>query len=169
MKTNRSKAVSKSRGTAPAPVQIRRILVPTDFSAPARHGLRHAVSLAKQFGARLTLLNVVEPIGATPDFAYNPLVLETDKVIAAAQEHLRDLPAREGLDEALVDKTLVRTGAPYSEICAAAKSLKSDLIVIATHGYTGLKHVFLGSTAERVVRHAPCPVFVVRAPGCRVA
>ena len=55
-----------------------------------------------------------------------------------------------------------RTGTAYEEICAAARELKADLIVIATHGYTGYKRMFLGSTAERVVQHSPCPVLVVR-------
>jgi nucleotide-binding universal stress UspA family protein len=57
---------------------------------------------------------------------------------------------------------VVRLGHPYQEITDAARELKVDLIVISTHGYTGLKHVLLGSTAERIVRHAPCPVLTVR-------
>lgn len=162
MKTNKSKGGKDGRTSAKATTTIRSILVPTDFSAPARHALVHAVALAEQFGAKLTLLNVIEPIGATHDFAYNPLVLENEKVKAAALEHLKQLPDKEGIDPALIDKAVVRSGTPFTEICDAAKKLKSDLIVIATHGYTGLKHVFLGSTAERVVRHASCPVLVVR-------
>ena len=59
-------------------------------------------------------------------------------------------------------QALVRLGQPHREITEAAKELHVDLIVLATHGYTGLKHAFLGSTAERVVRHAPCPVLTVR-------
>ena len=62
----------------------------------------------------------------------------------------------------VVEQTLVRHGVPYVEVTDAARTLKMDLIVITTHGYTGLKHVFLGSTAERIVRHAPCPVLTVR-------
>lgn len=143
-------------------LRLQSILVPTDFSAPSTKALRYAVALAAQFGAKLTLLNVVEPIGATPDFAYNPLVLENEKVMAAAKEQLKRLIEQQGIDAALVEKTLVRYGVPFNEISGAAARLKVDLIVIATHGYTGLKHVFLGSTAERVVRHAPCPVLVVR-------
>src|SRR4029453_8344548 len=61
------------------------------------------------------------------------------------------------------DQTHLRTGAaPFHEICKLAQEIPADLIVMPTHGYTGLKHVFLGSTAERVVQHSPCPVFVVR-------
>jgi universal stress protein A len=143
-------------------LQLQSILVPTDFSTPSLKALRYAAALAAQFGAKLTLLHVVEPIGPTPDFAYNPLVLDDEVVMANAKEQLQRLLERQGVDVALVERTLVRDGVPFNEISAAASRLKADLIVIATHGYTGLKHVFLGSTAERVVRHAPCPVLVVR-------
>lgn len=151
----------KTASDAPG-LKLESILVPTDFSAPSTKALRYAVALAAQFGAKLTLLNVVEPIGATPDFAYNPLVLDNEKVMAASKDGLKRLIKQQGIDAALVEKTLVRQGVPFNEISAAAAALKADLIVIATHGYTGLKHVFLGSTTERVVRHAPCPVLVVR-------
>jgi universal stress protein A len=143
-------------------LQLQSILVPTAFSAPSLKALRYAAALAAQFGAKLTLLNVVEPIGPTPDFAYNPLVLDNETVTATAKEQLQRLLERQGIDVALVENTLVRHGVPFNEISGAASKVKADLIVIATHGYTGLKHVFLGSTAERVVRHAPCPVLVVR-------
>jgi universal stress protein A len=82
--------------------------------------------------------------------------------MAAANAQLKRLLERLGIDAGMIDKTLVRHGVPFNEISGTASTLKADLIVIATHGYTGLKHVFLGSTAERVVRHAPCPVLVVR-------
>jgi nucleotide-binding universal stress UspA family protein len=155
-------SATKKADTTAGSIQLRSILVPTDFSAPSLKALRYAAVLARQSGAKLTLLNVVEPIGATPDFAYNPLVLDNEKVTAAAGEHLKKLAAKADLEEGLIEKTLVRNGVPYSEISSAAGSLKVDLIVIATHGYSGFKHLFMGSTAERVVRHAPCPVLVVR-------
>jgi len=155
-------SATKKADTTAGSIQLRSILVPTDFSAPSLKALRYAAVLARQSGAKLTLLNVVEPIGATPDFAYNPLALESEKVTAAAGEHLKKLAAKADLEEGLIEKTLVRNGVPYAEISSAAGSLKVDLIVIATHGYSGFKHLFMGSTAERVVRHAPCPVLVVR-------
>jgi nucleotide-binding universal stress UspA family protein len=62
----------------------------------------------------------------------------------------------------VVEKLLVRQGRAFHEIAEAARTLKSDLVIISTHGFTGVKHALLGSTAERVVRHAPCPVLVVR-------
>jgi len=143
------------------PNQIKHILVPLDFSPPSEKALEFAASLAKQFGATLTLLNVVEAV-ATPDFAYYPLMMENDKVLAKARRHLDNVRAKAGIDEKLIEKVLVRNGVPHWEITNAAKTLKVDLIVISTHGYSGLAHVFVGSTAERVVRHAGCPVLVVR-------
>jgi len=143
------------------PQSIRSILVPLDFSGPSEKALKQALDLARQFGAKLTLLHVVEPV-AMPDFAYYPLMMEDDKVMAAARKHLDQALTKQGIGTELIEKVLVRKGAAHREITDAARSLKVDLIVIATHGHTGLAHVLLGSTAERVVRHAECPVLVVR-------
>jgi len=155
-------AARTDKASQPASRQIRSILVPIDFSQPSKEALKAAAGFARQFGAKLTLLNVVEPV-ATPDFAYFPLVMENDKVTARCKEELEKLTKGEGIESTLVEKTLVRNGVPFKEITNAARTLKVDLIVISTHGYTGLAHVFIGSTAERVVRHAHCPVLVVRA------
>lgn len=164
MKTKSTKPSSRTGGRPASPPSIRSILVPVDFSRPSEKALDYAASLAGPFGAKLILLNVVEPF-PTPDFAYSPMALDDNVIVAQAKEHLKKVLARSGLDSAAVGKVLVRHGLPYVEITSAAKALKSDLIVISTHGYTGLAHVFMGSTAERVVRHAPCPVLVVRASG----
>lgn len=145
----------------PALVQIRSILVPIDFSDTSEKALRYAVRMADQFGSKITLLNVVQPV-ATPDFAYYPLMLETDKARDAAKARLDTLCRKLIVPSRLIERTVVRYGTPFTEITAAAKSLKVDLIILTTHGYTGLKHVLMGSTAERVVRHAPCPVLTVR-------
>lgn len=141
-------------------LRIQTILVPTDFSEPSVKALRYAKELAEQFDAKLILLHVIEPIGPTPDFATNPLVLDPGALMESAQEGLRKFAVKEGIEEASAH---VRHGVPYDEISQAANELRADLICIATHGYTGLKHMFMGSTAERVVRHAPIPVLVVRA------
>ena len=117
---------------------------------------------AERFGAKLTLLHVVEPV-ATPDFANSfPLMMENDKLLAACKAQLQSLVKQRDIDPKLVEKTIVRQGRSFHEIADAAATLKTDLIIISTHGYTGLKHALLGSTAERVVRHAPCPVLVLR-------
>ena len=143
-------------------LRIRSILVPTDFSPPSSKAVTYARALADAFDAKVTLLNVVEPIGGTPDFAVNPLVIDSREMTERAKENLERLISREHIEPGRIGNLLVRHGTPFHEISQAAAVLKSDLIVIATHGYTGLKHVLLGSTAERVVRHAPCPVLVVR-------
>lgn len=146
----------------PALLNIRSILVPIDFSPASEKALAYAVPFARQFGAKLTLLHVVEPI-ATPDFASSfPLAIENDKLMAECRRHLDGVIRHLEIDPKLIEKTLVRSGRTFHEITDAARTLKADLIIISTHGYSGLKHILLGSTTERVVRHAPCPVLVVR-------
>jgi universal stress protein A len=142
--------------------EIKSILVPTDFSFESQKALAHAVRLGHQFGAKLTMLHVVEPV-ATPDFGLSlPLILDEERLKAACRHRFERLTKDSKTGPKIIEKTLVRHGRAFNEIVHAAKSLKVDLIVISTHGYTGLKRAFLGSTAERVVRHASCPVLVVR-------
>jgi universal stress protein A len=138
------------------------ILVPLDFSDPSRSALRYARSLAEQTGGKLILFYALEPV-ATPDFAFHPLMLEPAEAAKAAELQLEKICDQEGVPESLVEHTVVRSGAAHTQIANLAEKLGADLIVISTHGNTGLKHVLMGSTAERVVRHAPCPVLVVRA------
>jgi nucleotide-binding universal stress UspA family protein len=88
--------------------------------------------------------------------------MENDKVKAACKGRLERIIKEETMDPKRIEKTLVRFGRAFHEIAHAAETLKVDLIIISTHGYTGLKHALLGSTTERVVRHASCPVLVVR-------
>ncbi len=140
--------------------RITSILVPIDFSAPSVKALEYALRLAKDFNARLTLLHVLEVL-AVPEFATYPIVPDSDR-IDDMKKKLTQLAAKQG-DPDLLEAVKVRVGPPFREITRAAESLNMDLIVIATHGYTGLAHVLLGSTAERVVRHARCPVLVVPA------
>ena len=169
-KETSSRSRSRGRASATAPVielvpallKIKSILVPVDCSVPSEKALAYAVPFARQFGAKLTLLHVVEPV-ATPDFTGAfPLVLEDDKVQAECKRHLERVVADLQIEPRLVERVLVRHGRSFNEIAETARTLKVDLIIIATHGYTGLKHALLGSTTERVVRHAPCPVLVVR-------
>jgi nucleotide-binding universal stress UspA family protein len=143
-----------------APIKLKRILVPLDFSATARRALDYALALAEEFEAKTFLLHVIQPVlvpGAA-GFAYAPL--DTSERTATAHDKLRDL-ATQRLPPNLLAKTLVSVGRPSDEIVKAARKFRADLIVITTHGHTGLKHVLLGSTAEAVVRHAPCPVLTV--------
>ena len=141
---------------------IRRILVPTDFSDEAKHALRSAVELARIGQSEVVLVHVIEPPVYPVNLGIGPVVvppLEQDlrERLAQALEQLRQQETG-----TLASRVLIRDGRPFLEIVRAAADEHADLIVIATHGYTGLKHVLLGSTAERVVREAPCPVLVVR-------
>jgi universal stress protein A len=144
----------------PSLLRIRSILVPIDFSASSRKALDYAVPFAEQFGAKLTLLHVVEPI-ASSDFGF-PLMMESGKIMAACKGKLELLAKQKAINPKILERAVVSEGRAFHEIARAAKNLKVDLIIISTHGYTGLKHALLGSTTERVVRHAPCPVLVVR-------
>ena len=173
MKSSNPKSRSKSPATGRAPqadavielvpslLKMKTILVPLDFSETAQKAVPYALKFAEQFGAKIILLGVIEPF-VTPDFAAFPLVMEPEKVMRATKDRLDAFVKKAGIPAKLVEKTLVRHGSPFLEITEAARTLKVDLIVITTHGHTGIKHVLMGSTAERVVRHAPCPVLVVR-------
>lgn len=139
-------------------LHLKNILVPIDFSENGKQALRYAVPFAKQFGAKITLLHVIEPTYYPMEYVY--LADDTRDLAKIAKKKLSALSRKIG--SGCFNEALVRVGSPFHEINSAGSELKSDLIIIATHGHTGLKHVVLGSTAERVVRHAPCPVLVVR-------
>jgi universal stress protein A len=140
-------------------LKIRTILVPLDFSDASEKALAYAVPLARQFGAHITLLYVSDAQLHCNEFAYLPI--EETAVEWAAQKRLQEIAGRM-VPPDLLGKTEMRSGVPFDEVVAVAKELHADLIIVNTRGYTGLKHVLLGSTAERIVRHAPCPVLVVR-------
>jgi universal stress protein A len=138
---------------------IKRILVPTDFSAPSLKALDYAIDFARTHKAELLLLNVVEPIQHTrliPDVSE---ILEQHRSEAAEKITQLEQRTRRRVRKCRAE---VHFGVPYSVIADVAKKWKADLIIIATHGYTGLYHLFLGSVAERVVRVAECPVMTLR-------
>ena len=145
----------------PALLKLKNILVPIDFSWPSKKALEYAVPFARQFGAKITLLFILDPPVYTGDIGYVPMEMDNEGSLKAATKKLEEL-ADQAMEPDLLEQTLVRTGRPFQEITDIARRLNTDLIIIATHGYTGLKHVLLGSTVERVVRIAPCPVLTVR-------
>ena len=147
-----------SRGNA---LKLKRILVPIDFSDASLKALRYAIPFAEESGATLYLVHVVEPASFVNDLPNVALAMPDEAVAKAAKERLLSVAQNE-IEELIPVYPQVRIGRAYEEITVLARSLNVDLIIIATHGYTGLKHAFLGSTAERVVRHAGCPVLVVR-------
>ena len=144
-----------------SPFQIKKILVPVDFSECARKALQYAIPLAKEHQAAITLLYVIaSPAYVGGEFGATQYQFEVE-TRASGEKELAKLIVDEVRGEVSAD-TLVRSGSPALEIIEVAKQLAADLIVISTHGHTGLTHVFLGSVAEHVVRWAPCPVLVVR-------
>ena len=144
----------------PSHLVIRRILVPIDFSEASDKALRYARKFLEQFGAEITLLHVIQPMAYPSDFGYPPPVVDTVDEALRVQVTSRLKNFANQSDPPM--QTLIRVGQPYHEITTVAQELNADLIIIPTHGRTGLKHVLLGSTAERVVRYAPCPVLTVR-------
>lgn len=148
---------------------ITRILVPIDFSAHSDRALRYATTLADRFNATVEVLHVVEDpfvSGAWSPEAVAPNIPELlADLVAAARGKLDDLRAA-AIEKGVRLKTTVLTtvvsGRPADTIADYARTERFDLIVMGTHGRTGLTHALLGSVAERVVRTAPCPVMTVR-------
>jgi nucleotide-binding universal stress UspA family protein len=143
-------------------LDVRHMLVPVDFSENAEAAVQCAADLAQKFGAKLHLFHVMEPASFVNDLQNVPFTLSNKQLEATATTDLEALATR-FIDPSVQVSWAVKHGKGYQEIVKTAKQLKSDMIVISTHGYTGLKHTIMGSTAERVVRHAPCPVLVLRA------
>lgn len=140
-------------------MKIERILLATDFSSWARRAEDYACFLASSWHATLTVMSVLEfAPGMDRDYPVNHQYL-TDRMKEAA-ERLTDCKQRVALRGISVS-TRIATGLPSEEIVAAARAVDADLIVLGTRGKSGLAHVLLGSTAERVIRTAPCPVLAV--------
>ena len=142
--------------------QLKRILVPLDFSSSSRRALRFAREWAARFGSEVFLLHVIEPMNTFGVLGTEPIMpLLPPDFHEQARAELENFVRQEFPDSAKVSVHL-RDGIAYDEIATAARELGADIIIIATHGRSGLSHVLLGSTAERVVRHAPCPVLTLR-------
>lgn len=144
---------------------ISKVLVPIDFSDYSKSALKYAVNFVKHFQAQLLLIYVVEPVIYPPDFSMGQIAipsvdLEMDK---RAIDELEKL-AKQEIPQEIRVKSIVKTGKPFIEIIETASEENVDLIIIATHGHTGMEHILFGSTAEKVVRKAPCPVLTLREP-----
>jgi universal stress protein A len=145
-------------------MDIRHILAPTDFSDYSKKAISDAFELARTFGATLSLLHVLEPSPYLGEFTLptmgEELLGDLERQASAALAQL--LPDAQ---EAKVEVTrAVAIGSPSQTIVETAEAEHVDLIVMATHGRTGLSHLLIGSVAERVVRTAPCPVLTIRPP-----
>lgn len=144
---------------------INKVLVPIDFSDYSKSALKYAVNFAKSFNAEIILIYVVEPVIYPPDFSMGQIAMPSINTEwdDRAKEELQKLAKSEIVGSANV-KTVIKTGKPFVEIIETAKEENVDLIIIATHGRSGVEHILFGSTAEKVVRKAPCPVLTLREP-----
>lgn len=158
--TTRSEIVRPQQVARSKPTTFKKIIVPIDYSDTSMKALGYASALAGKFGSQLLLIHVLE--FPTVFNSSKPAYKAWDRSIEEkAQKRLSETITFE-IDELIWATSEVRIGRAYKEICECAKREKADLIVMGTHGFTGIKHVVLGSTAERVVRHAPCSVLTVR-------
>ncbi len=144
-------------------VTIDRILVPIDFSSYSKEALQYAVPFARKFKAELILLHVVEPAIYPADFNFGQVGIPSieDELRSKAVDELNKLADKETKRRAR-SSIMVRVGKPFIEIITTAKEENIDLIIMATHGHSGIEQILFGSTAERVVRKAHCPVLTVR-------
>lgn len=145
--------------------QISRIVVPIDFSEYSKKAFRYAIDFAQTFSAEMILVYVVEPIIYPADFSFGQVALPSmeREIQDRGLEQLQALIQKE-VPAGINARSTIRTGKPFVEIIQVAKEEKADLIVIATHGHSGIEHVLFGSTAEKVVRKSPCPVLSIRSP-----
>jgi nucleotide-binding universal stress UspA family protein len=147
-------------------MKLNTILFPTDFSQGARAAMDHAISLAQDYEAKLILLYVIQDISIAE--WYIPSSLSVTDLIEDMQKGAWKEMDKWGAEAAAkvknVEKMVVR-GVPFVEIIRTAKEKNADLLVIGTHGRTGIDHMLFGSTAEKVVRKAACPVLTVRITG----
>jgi len=149
-------------------VPIRRILFPTDFSEPADHAWPFALQFAQEFGAAVHLLHVVAPPPRmTEAYSANFDPERFAEVLTAEANASLDRLVEGAKDRKITFQTEVRIGVDFHEIIDYARTHQIDLIVMATHGRTGLAHALVGSVAEKVVRKAPCPVLTVKHPAMK--
>lgn len=141
--------------------KLQNILVPIDFSECSKKALVYALTIAKQFGAAVTVLHVVAPYYAVDPYGLTQYERIEGELRGVGERKLKAL-VDEFAPEDVQANVVVTNGRATTEIVEVARKHRADLIVISTHGYTGLKHVVFGSTAEHVVRHATCPVLTLR-------
>lgn len=145
-------------------ISCKHILCPIDFSDYSDYAMRYAALLASKFEAKLTLLHVVAPMMVPlPGDALVPPMRQVDiaDIADACKERLTKA-AGNFVDAGLTIESRVTNGVPFMEILRTAEEMNVDMIVMGTHGRSGLAHIVIGSVAERVVRKAPCPVLTVK-------
>lgn len=148
-------------------LSIKRILVPIDFSEYCTQALSHAHELAVEHGAEVDLLHVVEEMAFPAFYQIGEAALygEVSSLRDRAMEALADCAGSDGADLSGETGFHVEEGRPAEKIIEIASAQDSDLIVISTHGLSGIERVLMGSVAQTVIQEAPCPVFVISARG----
>ena len=143
-------------------LRLKHIVAPTDFTPKSEKAIRYAVQLAKLVGARLTLLHVV-PEPAALDYSIEGFPgYEVDEWRQDANQKLEKELAKAKLEYEAVDTLMTDALHMCDEVIRIAAKMSADLLVLSTHGYSGWKHLLLGSNAEKILEHAPCPVLVIR-------
>jgi universal stress protein A len=159
------KKASPKKLSAPksATIALRKILVPIDFSEYSKKALHYAIPFARQFHAKILLLYVVEPTIYPADFSFGQIGMPNveNELRVKGEQELQELITNE-IKGVVPAEGFVKVGLPFVEVVSFAKEEGIDLIIVATHGHTGVEHVLFGSTAEKIVRKAPCPVLIVR-------
>ncbi len=152
-----------SKGAKKSSIALQRILVPIDFSEHSKNALKYAIPFAEQFHASIDLIYVVEPTIYPADFSFGQIGFPNveEELRSRGSNELENL-IRKQIAKRVPARKIVRTGKPFYEINQYAEERNIDLIIIATHGHSGVEHILFGSTAEKVVRKAACPVLVVR-------
>ncbi len=144
----------------------RKILLTTDFSDYSKAAIPHTVTIAHQFDSELVVLHVLEPLLTPVDFAWGPMALSEDweeQRAGHSQKFLNDWIASELPTDISVTPILAH-GTPIREILHTIRDQNIDLVIMATHGQTGIAHALFGSTSEKVVRRSPVPVLTIRKP-----
>lgn len=145
--------------------RFEKILLAIDFSDYSEVACEYALTLAKSFNSSLLVLHVInEPVDLRGFYVPHISFEQLEQEIETGAVKMLETFCNENLKEFTAFTTAVVTGVPYEEIIRVAAEQESSLIIIGTHGRTGLDHLIFGSTAERVVRSAPCPVMTVRLP-----
>ncbi|MEO5718254.1 MAG: universal stress protein [Chthoniobacterales bacterium] len=147
---------------------MKTILVPLDFSEPSMRALRYSITLAEKFQATIHLVHVQPTDELTAISRAGHFMLDCADAVALMQDRLAEI-GDEKHAPFWPDNCHVLSGRPYEEVCKLARKLEASLIVLPTRGYSGLKHIVLGSTAERIVRFAPCPVLVLHGANYRAS
>jgi universal stress protein A len=143
-------------------LQFKRILLPTDFSEHCDHAMEYAAWFARQSGATIHLVHVV---GNPADPLYEPQEVPHWVLVEHSEQKAREMLQRTAqacLPVETARECHLLVGDPYEKLLEAAAGIQPDVIVMSSHGRSGLTHLVIGRVAEKMVRHAPCPVFIVR-------